>query len=264
MKHLTIALAFLAATAVSQAKLVTKAVPYEHGGTKLEGYLAYDDSVKTPRPGVLVIHEWWGLNDYAKNRAEALAKMGYVAFAADMFGAGTATTDAAKAKELSGQFYGKPLMAERARAGLDQLLKTGLVDEKRVASIGYCFGGTATLALAYSGAPLAAAVTFHGGLMPAPAGALDHTKTKFLVLHGGLDPMVKIDAVDAFKKSLDEAKADYQIVIYSGAVHAFSNPAADELAKKNNLQGGIGYNEAASRRSWAQMQAFFSEVFGKK
>lgn len=264
MKNLSIALALLALAATSQAKVVTKSVPYEQAGTKLEGYLAYDDSVKTPRPGVLVIHEWWGLNDFAKDRAEALAKRGYVAFAVDMFGAGMATTDASKAKELSGQFYGKPLMAERAQAGLDQLLKTGLVVARRVASIGYCFGGSTSLALAYSGAPLAAVVTFHGGLMPAPAGSLEKNHPRFLVLHGGLDPMVKMDAVESFKKSLDDAKIDYQVVIYSGAVHAFSNPAADMLAKKNNLQGGIAYNEAAARHSWAQMELFLAEVFAQK
>jgi dienelactone hydrolase len=139
---------------------------------KLEGFLVYDDTkatATTKQPGVLVIPEWWGLTDYPKGRAEQLAKLGYVAFAADMYGAGVVTSDPKKAGELAGQFYGKPLMAERARAGLDQLVKSGLVDATRVAAIGYCFGGATTQALAYSGAPLAGIVSFHGSLIPASA-----------------------------------------------------------------------------------------------
>ncbi len=252
----------LASTLVAQAKIVTKDVAYEHDGVKLEGYLAYDDSARGKSPGVLVIHEWWGLNSFTKGRAEALAKQGYVAFAADMYGAGQVTTDADKAKAWSGPFYGQPIMAQRARAGLDQLLKTGLVDDQRVAAIGFCFGGSSCLALAYSGAPVNAVVTFHGGLFPAPAGSLEKSRTKFLILQGENDPFVPQDARISFKKSLDDAKSDYQFVTYSGAVHAFTNPEADQLASKNKLNG-IGYNEPAARRSWAQMLAFFDEVLKK-
>jgi len=144
----------LSGVTVASAKIVTQAVAYEHAGVKLEGYLAYDDakvSAEKPAPGVLIVPEWWGLTDYAKNRAVQVAKLGYVAFATDMYGAGVTTEDPKKATELSSQFYGKPLMAERARAGLDQLLATKLVDPARVAAIGYCFGGAVSQALAYSG-----------------------------------------------------------------------------------------------------------------
>ena len=256
------ALALLSAHAVL-AKVVTRPVVYEHAGTKLEGLLAYDDAVtaKGRRPGVLVIPEWWGLNAYVKGRAEQLAAMGYVAFAVDMYGQGVLTEDPKKAGELAGQFYGKPLMAERAHAGLDQLLKTGLVDSSRVAAIGFCFGGSTAQALAYSGAPLAGIVSFHGGPVNAPASAAGSVKAKFLLLNGAIDPMVKPEARAALEKSLEEAKIDYESVDYAGAVHAFTNPDADRLAATGGLKGMVGYNEVAARRSWKAMQVFFEEIF---
>jgi dienelactone hydrolase len=261
MKKLFVFLSFFAAALAAQAKIVTKLVSYGQAGVKLEGFLAYDDE-KTAQgklPGVLVVHEWWGLNDYTKHRAVMLAELGYVAFAADMYGGGTSTTDADKAKELSGQFYGKPLMAERARAGLDQLLATGLVDETKVVAIGYCFGGAVCQVLAYSGAPLAGIVSFHGSLVPAPAGAPN--KAKFLICHGALDPFSKTEAIAAFKKSMDDGGFDYQFISYAGAMHAFTNPDADKLAQQNGITG-IGYNAAADHRSWQHMRVFFDELFG--
>ena len=253
----------LALSMNAHAKLVTKTVSYEQNGTKLEGYLAYNDSAteKGKVPGVVVFPEWWGLNDYIKSRAEQLANTGYVAFAADMYGDGQSTTEPAKAKEFAGKFYGKPLMAERAQAALDQLLKTGMVDESKVAAIGFCFGGATSLALAYTGAPLAGVVTFHGGLIPAPADASERTKAKFLILHGALDPLVNKEAVDSFLKSMNEGKFDFQFVEYSGAVHAFTNPDADK-ARAAGLDG-VGYNAEAATRSWTQMKVFFNEIFGQ-
>lgn len=261
MKKIIIFVSVFAAALAAQAKVVTKLVPYEQGGVKLVGFLAYDDE-KTARgklPGVLVVHEWWGLTDYTKHRAVMLAELGYVAFAVDMYGDGASTTDASKAKELSGQFYGKPLMAERARAGLDQLLATGLVDETKVAAIGYCFGGTVCQVLAYSGAPLVGIVSFHGALVPAPADA--SKKAKFLICHGALDPFSKPEAIAAFKKSMDDGGFDYQFISYAGAIHAFTNPDADKLARQSGLSG-IGYNAAADHRSWQHMRLFFDELFG--
>jgi dienelactone hydrolase len=259
MKAISLTLLILASVMTVQGKLVTKTVSYEQNGTKLEGYLAYNDSItdKGKVPGVVVFPEWWGLNDYVKGRAEQLASLGFVAFAADMYGGGQTTTEPAKAKELSSQFYGKPLMAERAQAALDQLLKTGLVDEKKVAAIGFCFGGSASLALAYSGAPLSGVVTFHGGLIPAPAGAAEKTKAKFLILHGALDPLVNKEAVDKFLKSMNDGKLDFQFIEYSGALHAFSNPNADKAHVE-----GLAYNAEAATRSWNQMKIFFGEIFG--
>jgi dienelactone hydrolase len=263
---------FLAALAVGVgatlgAKVITKPVAYEQGGVKLEGFLTYDDAKVSPEkkaPGVLVAPEWWGLDNYPKDRAKQLAKLGYVAFAIDMYGGGMSTEDAKKAGELSGQFYGKPLMAERAQAGLDQLLATGLVDTTRVAAIGYCFGGSTVLALAYSGAPLAGIVTFHGALIPASAEAAAKNKAKFLICHGAMDPLVNKEAVDAFIKSMNDGKFDYQFVSYAGAVHAFTNPGADKVAAANGLSGKIGYNAAADHRSWTLMKSFLKEIFDQK
>jgi dienelactone hydrolase len=262
MKNTIYFLFLLALAAGAQAKLVTKSVPYEQGGVKLEGYLTYDDGIKGLRPGVLVVPEWWGLNDYIKGRAEQLAGMGYVAFAADMYGAGVVTTDPKKAGELAGQFYGKPLMAERAQAGLDQLTKTGLVDSKKIAAIGFCFGGATCQALAYSGAPLAGIVSFHGSLIPATPEAGAKNKAKFLICHGAIDPFTKPEAIEAFKKSLDDGHFDYEFISYSGALHAFTNPDADAMRAATGLNG-IGFNEAAARRSWQHMKLFFDEIFDK-
>ncbi len=255
----------LCAAGMLSAKIVTKPVAYEHGGVKLEGWLAFDDekvAAAKPAPGVLVLPEWWGLTEYPKGRAEQLAKLGYVAFAADMYGAGVTTADPKKAGELAGQFYGKPLMAERARAGLDQLLATGLVDTGRVAAIGYCFGGAAAQVLAYSGAPLAGLVSFHGSLVPASAEAAAKNHAKILVCHGAVDPFISAAEIAAFKKGMDDGKFDYQFISYAGAVHAFSNPGADQIAKATGLP--IAYHKAADKRSWSHMRTFFNEIFAVK
>jgi dienelactone hydrolase len=263
-RTVTLAAALLVVAHSASAKVLAKSVAYEHAGVKLEGFLAYDDAraAKGKLPGVLVLPEWWGLTAYPKSRAEQLAAMGYVAFAADMYGAGVTTEDPKKAGELAGPFYGKPLMAERARAGLDQLLKSGLVDPAKVAAIGFCFGGSAAQALAYSGAPLAGIVSFHGGPVNAPAEVAGKVKAKFLLLNGAADPMIKPEAKAAHEKSLEDAKIDYQSVDYAHALHAFTNADADRLAQAGGLTGAVGYDEPAARRSWKAMQVFFDEIFG--
>jgi dienelactone hydrolase len=261
MKTILTLFASIVLSFAAHAAIVTKTVSYEQNGTTLQGYLAYDDRV-TPdhkAPGVLVIHEWWGLNDYIKSRARQIAEWGYVAFALDLYGSGQSTTDPKVAGEYAGKLYGKPLLVERAKAGFDQLLKTDLVDAKKLASIGFCFGGTASLALAYSGAPLVAVATFHGGLIPVPAGFGEKTTPKFLILHGALDPRVPKKVVDEFLASANTEKLDYQLILYSGAVHAFSNPDADK-AKAAGLNG-VGYNAAAAKHSWEQLKVFLNEVF---
>jgi dienelactone hydrolase len=257
-------LALTLAVAPAFANVVTQPVAYEHAGVKLEGYLAYDHEKTTSGkiPGVLIIPEWWGVNDYVKTRARKIAELGYIAFVADMYGAGLSTTDAKKAGKLAGPFYGKPLMAQRAQAGLDQLLKNDRVDPARVAAIGYCFGGSTVQALAYTGAPLAGIVSFHGGLLPVPADAAAKTRAKILICHGALDPFVKKGDLDAFLASMNEGKFDYQFISYAGAVHAFTNPAADQAAA--NGLNGVGYNAAADRRSWQHMKVFFAEIFAPK
>jgi dienelactone hydrolase len=247
-----------------QAKLVSKAVPYEHAGVALEGYLAYDDArtATGKRPGVLVVPEWWGLNDYARHRADQLAALGYVAFAVDMYGRGVVTTDAGKATELSKPFYGTPLMAARGRAGLDQLLASGLVDPAKVAAIGYCFGGSTVQALAYAGAPLAGIVSFHGGLIPVPPDAAEKNHAKILIYQGEADPLIPPADRAAFRDAMDAGKFDYEFVTFAFAVHAFTNPDADRMAALNGMQGKIGYNAEADHRSWAGLQSFLTEIFG--
>jgi dienelactone hydrolase len=260
-------LAFLALALCSpmSAKFVTRAIDYQQGGVPLQGYLAYDDARTAvgKLPGVLVVPEWWGVNDYVKGRATQLAALGYVAFVVDMYGKGIVTTDAKKATELSTPFYGSPLMAARAQAGLDTLLATDLVDPSRIAAIGYCFGGSTVQALAYTGAPLAGVVSFHGGLIPVPADAKAKTQAKILICQGAVDPFVPKKDRDTFTAAMDEGKFDYQFISYAGAVHAFTNPDADKMAQLNGLEGKIGYSASADRRSWAAMQAFFTEIFSR-
>jgi dienelactone hydrolase len=264
---MTTALAFALAATAARSAIVTKDVDYEHNGVKLQGFLAYDDTkVKNGKvPGVLVVHEWWGLNDYVKGRAKKLAGLGFVAFALDMYGKGVLTADPKKAGELSAQFYGKPLMAERAQAGLDQLLASGLVDPDRVAAIGYCFGGGAVQALAYTGAPLAGIVSFHGSLIPATAETAAKVKGKILICHGALDPSSNPEKIGAYLKAMNDSKLDYQFKVYSGAYHAFTNPDADKIAAANpDMKGYVAYSPSADRRSWQDMRDFFGEVLPRK
>ena len=266
MKILSLAL-LAAFTHIASAEVVTKPVEYDHAGTKFKGFLAYDDkatSAASKRPGILVFPEWWGLNDYTKSRAKQLAEMGYVAFAVDMFGNGESTTDAKRAAELTTPLHSEPKMAELAQAGLEQLIKSGLVDENRIAAIGFCFGGSTCQALAFSGAPILGIVSFHGGLVQPSAEEVPKVKAKFLVLNGAIDPSVKPEAIVSFLKALDQGKVDYQFVNYSDALHAFSNPDATQLAKANGMTNMVAYNEKVARRAWAQMKLFFTEIFPEK
>ena len=232
-------------------------VEYKDGDVTLKGYLAYDDAKPGKRPGVLVIHEWWGLNEYAKSRAEQLAKLGYVAFAADMYGDGFVTTSAEEAGKHAGQFKEDRVAGRRRiRAGLAVLQQQKLVDAHRIAAIGYCFGGTSVLELARSGADVAGVVSFHGGLatpLPAKAGEV---KAKVLVCHGADDAFESPAEIAAFQQEMREAGADWRMIYYGGALHSFTNPQSGKFGIP-----GVAYNEKADRRSWADMQQFFAEIF---
>jgi dienelactone hydrolase len=252
--------AVLAATSWAvQAAVKTEPVAYKDGDVALEGLLAYDDAAQGARPLVLVVHEWWGLNDYAKGRARQLAEMGYVAFAVDMYGKGVLATDAKQAGELAGKLKGdRKLMRQRVVAALDAVKSNPRVDPKRIAAIGYCFGGTTVLELARSGADIAAVVSFHGGLdtpAPAPADARN-IKAKVLVCTGADDRAVPTAQLAAFIDEMRAGKVDYEIAIYGSAVHAFTNPASGDDPSKN-----VAYNAAADRRSWQAMKDFLAEVF---
>ncbi len=241
----------------AQAAIRTEKVMCRQGDTELVGFLSYDDAVVGMRPGVLVAPEWWGVNEYAKRRAEQLARLGYVAFALDMYGNGKTTTDPKEAGLLAGRFRSdRQLMRNRAMAGLDVLKSRPQVDPARLAAIGYCFGGTVVLELARSGADLKGVVSFHGGLAtPNPADA-KNIKGKVLVLHGADDTFESPAEIAAFQEEMRQARVDWQMVFYGGAVHSFTNPDADKAGIK-----GVAYNAAADRRSWQAMQDFFAEIF---
>jgi len=236
---------------------IGQSVQYKDGSTLLEGYLAYPADATGPQPLVLVVHEWWGLNDYAKGRALQLAELGYVAFAVDMYGKGVLATDAAAAGKLAGQFKSdRPAMRRRIAAALDAVRSNPRVDRERVAAIGYCFGGTVVLELARSGADVRGVVSFHGGLDTLSPTDGRNIKAKVLVCTGADDKAVPTSQIAAFEDEFRPTKVDYQIIIYGGAVHAFTNPASGSDPTRN-----VAYNSAADSRSWRAMRDFLDEIF---
>jgi dienelactone hydrolase len=263
MPGMRLALSFLiiAALAVTaHAKIKTQLVEYKQGDQVLEGYLSYDDAIKGKRPGVLVVHAWMGLDDNARKRADMLASLGYVAFAADIYGKGIRPSSPDEAGKLAGKYKtDRKLLRDRVNAGFDTLLKQPNVDAAKTAAIGFCFGGTTVLELGRSGANVAGIVTFHGGLdSPAPADG-KNIKAKLLVLHGAADPHESPTDFAAFHKELADAKVDWQLIEYGGAVHCFTDQRAGTDPTK-----GCAYDPAADARSWAAMRAFFDEVFAAK
>lgn len=243
----------------SQAKITTESVTYKYGDTTLKGFLAYDDSIEGKRPGVLVVHEWWGLNDYAKMRAKELAKMGYVAFACDMYGNGKVVEHPQDAGKMAGEVrMNKDVWVGRAKAGLEILKKNPNVDDSKLAAIGYCFGGSTALMLAYSGADIDAVSTFHAALPTATPEQAKAIKAKLLINHGAADPFVPAEAVEMFKGALDKANVEYDFEAYPDTVHSFTVKAADS----HNIDG-MAYNKAADEQSWAKMQALFAKAFSK-
>ena len=242
----------------ADAAIKSRVIEYRDGDAVLEGFLAWDDETAGARPGVLVIHDWVGVSPYVQSRCEQLARLGYVAFAADVYGKGVRPQTPAEAARQAGRFKGdRPLLRSRVNAGLAALRELPTVDRRRVAAIGYCFGGTAALELARSGADVAGVVSFHGGLdSPTPEDA-KKIRAKVLVLHGGDDPHVPPAEVAAFEAEMRAAGVDWQLVAYGGAVHSFTRPDAGSDASK-----GAAYDERADRRSWAAMRAFFAEIFG--
>ena len=243
----------------SAAAVKTKEIEYEHEGTKHKGFVAYDDSVRGKAPGVLVFHEWWGLDEYAKKRAEQLAGMGYVAFCPDMYGEGKVTEHPKEAGKMAQTVrMNQKVWQGRAQAALDQLKKHENVDGDKIAAIGYCFGGSTALMLAYSGAPIKAVATFHAALPTPTAEQAKAIKAQILVCHGADDAFIPQDAIDKFKAALDGAKVKYKFESYPGAVHSFTVPGADKREIK-----GMAYNESADKKSWQQMQDLFKSALGK-
>jgi dienelactone hydrolase len=235
----------------------TQKLEYTNGKTKFVGHLAFDDARSGRRPGIVVFPEAFGLNDHARQRAERLAELGYIALAADIHGNGTVYDDMAQLAPVIGPLYAdRSEWRSRARAALDALLAQSLVDSQRLAAIGYCFGGTTALELARTGAALAAIATFHAGLIPELPEDGGRIRASVLVCHGAEDPLVKREAVDTVTAEFRRDKLDWQIVHYGNAAHSFTNPEAD----KRHMPG-LAYNKKADQRSWAVMRQLFDEAF---
>lgn len=243
----------------AQAAVVTKVVEYEFDGIKLKGFLAHDDAVKEKRPGVLVVHEWWGLNEYAKDRCKKLAELGYVAFAVDMYGDGKTTEHPDDARKMATMVRENvKVWRGRAEAGLKQLKAQPNVDGDKIAAIGYCFGGSTCLQLAYAGTDLKAVATFHAALPKPTEAEAKAIKAQILVCHGDADFFIPAEAVKAFRDALDGAKTKYEFIGYKDVVHSFTVPEADKVNIK-----GMKYDKAADEDSWKRMRALFKDTLGR-
>lgn len=249
--------------ALAHGEIRGEPVEYAAGGTTMKGYLAYDDGIQGKRPGILVVHEWWGHDDYARKRARMLAELGYVALAVDMYGEGKQAAHPDDAGKFSGEVRNNmDLGRERFLAARKFLQERKYTDPTRIGAIGYCFGGAIVLQMARDGMDLAGVASFHGPLgttAPANPGAV---KAKVLVLHGADDKFIPPEQVEAFRNEMKSAHADFRFVSYPGVLHSFTNPKADEYAKKFNIP--IGYDAKADRESWAEMKVFFEKLFGKQ
>lgn len=242
------------------SNLHTETVAVDADGTELGCYLAYDDGREGPRPGVVVVHEWWGLNDYIRRRANMLAELGYTALAVDMYGGGRVAGDADEAGRLmNGVLEDMGQVESRMRAALEYLRKHPTVKGEHVAAIGYCFGGAVVLHSARIGMPLAGVVSFHGALASGHTPAPGSVGAKILVCHGADDVLVPEEQVAALKDEMKNAGADLRFIAYPGALHGFTNPEADVNGKKYGLP--LAYDAETDRRSWEEMQKLFKEIF---
>lgn len=259
MKLALCVLAALMTAAICPAEIKQEMIEYKQADATLKSEIFYDEATSDQRPGVLVVPEWWGLNDYARRRARQLAEMGYVAMAVDVYGEGFSTTDPKEAGKRAGEMKNdRALLRARVNAALDQLKQNSLVDPARTAAIGYCFGGTAVLELARSGAEVGGVVSFHGGLDSVPSAGANKITARVLVCHGGDDAFVKPEEMAAFQEEMRSGGVDWQINIYGGAVHSFTNPDAGKAG-----MNGVAYNADADRRSWDAMRRFLDEIFGR-
>ncbi len=242
--------------------VLEREITYSGGGVSMKGFLAYDGDLQGKRPGVLVVHEWWGQNNYPRERARMLAKLGYVALAVDMYGDGKlAERPDSAGKMAMGVMQNLDNAKERYVAAYDLLKAQPECDSTKIGAIGYCFGGGVVLAMDLLGVPLDGIVSFHGSLPQQVPPGTAPASAKVLVCNGAADPFNPPPAVDQFKKIMDSLKVDYKFIDYPGALHAFTNPASDSVGKLYNIP--IAYNQAADKESWKAMEEFFKGVFGK-
>jgi len=263
MKSLWISsLLFAAGISATDAAVITKEIDYQADDTTLKGYLAYNDAIQGQRPGVLVVHEWWGLNDYVRKRARMLAKLGYTAFALDMYGDGKQAQHPDDAKKFSSEVRNNlPMEKARFTAALDVLRRDNKVDPQRIAAIGYCFGGGVALEMARRGVDLSGVASFHGMLATAAPAQKGDVMAKILVMTGAADPFVPVEQVTQFKREMDAAHADYKVIAYPGAKHGFTNPGADDYGQQFNLP--LAYDKAADQASWQELEGFLHRIFTK-
>ena len=254
--------AAIAGSASAKPNIKGKEVSYSSGTTVMKGYLAYDKNLKGKRPGILVVHEWWGHNEYARKRARMLAEMGYAALAVDMYGDGKQAMHPDDAGKFSSELMKNfDTAKERFTAAMDFLKKQDMVAPGEIAAIGYCFGGGIVLNMARQGLDLKGVASFHGGLAAVKPAQPGEVKAKILVLHGEDDKFSTTEQIDAFKKEMKDAGADFRFITYPGAMHSFTNPDADTYAKKFNLP--LGYNAEADKKSWEELGKFLGQIFKK-
>ncbi len=234
-------------------------VTYNSNGTTLKGYVAYNENQKGKRPAIIVVPEWWGNNDYSKSRAKQLAELGYIAIAVDFYGDGKIAENPIEAKAFATPFYKDPQLGlARIEAALTKIKEYPQTDPNKIAAIGYCFGGSMVLNAAKLGTNFKGVVSFHGGLATVPA-TKGSTTAKILVCNGAADKFIGPDDIKNFKRNLDSLNVPYTFIDYAGATHAFTNPQSTATGKKFNMP--IEYNEAADKKSWADMKAFFKTIF---
>jgi dienelactone hydrolase len=242
------------------AAVVGKSTSYEVDGETMKGFIAYDDSITGSRPGVIVVHEWWGHNEYARKRAKMLAELGYTAIALDMYGEGRQASHPKDAGKMAGEIRNnKDKMIHRFQAAKKILQNNQFTNKDKIAAIGYCFGGGVVLEIARSGENLAGVVSFHGSLATSSPATANNVKAKVLVLNGADDPFTKPEQITQFKQEMENAHVDYKFISYPGAKHAFTNPDADEFGKKFGIP--LAYNKTADEKSWSEMQKFFNKIF---
>ena len=262
MRNWLIGAAFAASLSTgAQAAVKEEPVTYKDGDTTMKGFVVYDDAAKGRRPGIILVHEWWGITKHMHSEARRFAQNGYTVFIADMYGDGKTADNPKDAGMLAGTVMKNPAgMQSRFNAARAQLAKHSTVDAQKIGAAGYCFGGTVAINMVRAGADLAAIAAFHAGLStntPAP----QSVKSKVLVLNGADDPLIKPDQIEAFKKDMDAAKADYRYINYPGALHAYTNPEATEVGKKFNMP--VAYNAKVDKEAKAEADKFFASALKK-
>jgi len=252
----------LVATSIMEAKVVGKHVEYSEGQTTLKGYIVFDNAFNGKRPGIIVVHEWWGNNDYSRRRADMLARLGYVAFAADLYGNGKVVNTPSDAGTMAGEsMKNAESLKARFDAAVEALKKDKNVDPAQIGAIGYCYGGGVVLTMASAGEDLKGVVSFHAGLGSVPPPHGNDVKAKILVCNGAADKFNPEPVVRQFRSGLDSAKATCTFINYPDAMHSFTNPASTAIGKKFNIP--LAYNKAADVKSWADMKDFFRKVFAQ-